>query len=358
MYIKKMSLFTKTKEEEEAEKKNQKICIVSIQSGQPYDTSEQPNTHTCYYVNINFQQMKELYKVIKNDTESENQIFKNIVHHIKDRDTIVFFDFKCCSDCQAGATFLDEDKTLTVFKMINTLTRKHCNIVVGDHSMASLFNHWDRHKMDFKSPIKIHDETTSGPFRMTGKKEDFMASDYPVLKNLGDLSADNKIQIQFENMGGTKVFSINRDVKVDVKVISKGIPLSGRSHDQKENPVHCEFNYRKGKIIVSQTHWCNLTNVNSNVDVHKIRREFSTQYGEDCANQFEVEYTSAVRSGNKERVNRVVSESVRQICSATPATFIIQKKPTPKQEENKLKLGGYDNNLGGYDNNIDDNKYV
>lgn len=309
----------------EEEKKVQKICVVSISEGSPYDSSELPNTESCYYVSINFTQMKELYYVLKEEKETNNMIFKNVFNYMKDRDTMVFFDFKCCSECHSGSHFVNTDKTLTVYKMINVLTRKHCNFIVGDHSMGALFNNWNQHRMDFPSPITIEPETTGGRYSMNANKTDFMNSIHPILKNLGDLSSDEKIKIEFENMGGTKIYTVNPETKVEVKVLSKGKPLDGRREGHKEKPVHCEFKYRKGKIIVSATHWCNLTEVNSKVDVNKIRREFTTQYGEECANDFEVEYSEAIKSGDKKRVDRVVSDSVRQICSATPAPFMKKK---------------------------------
>ncbi len=297
------------------EKPKQNICVVSITNSSPYDTSELPNNSNTYYTNINYRQLTELYKILKTDSETDNMLYKNIYNYVNDRKTKVFFDFKCSSDCHSGSDFLDKNTTLTVFKLINTMTRKGCNIVVGDHSMGALFNNWDAYKMDFKSPIIISRETTSGHFSMTGNKEDFINSDHPILKDLGDMSSSETVNIDFQNMGGTKIFSVKPNAKEHVKIISKG-----RSHDNRdlEQPVHCEFKYRNGMIIVSATHWCNLTNVNSQVDVEKVREQYTQRYGEMARQQFEAEYQEAVMSGCKTTVNRVVSDSVKFICSNTP----------------------------------------
>ena len=303
------------KNEENKEPVKQNICVVSITNSNPYDTSELPNNSTTYYTNINYRQLTELYEILKTDSETNNMVYKNICNYVKDRKTKVFFDFKCSSDCHSGSDFVDKNTTLTVFKLINTMTRKGCNIVVGDHSMGALFNNWDAYKMDFKSPIIISRETTSGHFSMTGNKEDFINSDHPILKDLGDMSSSETVNIEFQNMGGTKIFSVKPNAKEHVKIVSKG-----RSHDHRdlEQPVHCEFKYRNGMIIVSATHWCNLTNVNSQVDVEKVREQYTQRYGETARQQFEAEYQEAVMSGCRTTVNRVVSDSVKFICSNTP----------------------------------------
>ncbi len=303
------------------EVKQQNICVVSISSHNPYDTSEITNNANTFYTNINYNQLKELYYIIRQEKETNNMVYKNIINYIKDRNTKVFFDFKCSSDCHAGENFVDKDTTLLIFKLVNVMTRKHCNIVVGDHSMAALFNNWDKHKMDFKSPIRIHTEHTEGQFKMYGDKKDFIESDYPILKNLGTVASDEKIDIEFSNMSGTKIYSINTESKVPVKIISKGKPQQGFRRNRnlelstEEHIVHSEFKYRNGMIIVSATHWCNLTEVNSNVDFNRLRTQYQTQFGEEEAMNFEVEYQNAMRSGSATIQKRVISDSVKYMCS-------------------------------------------
>ncbi len=301
--------------------KAQNICVVSITNSSPYDTSELPNNATTYYTNINYLQLKELYQILKNDSDTNNMVYKSILNYVKDPDTKVFFDFKCSSDCHSGSIFVDDKTTLTVFKLINTMTRKGCNIVVGDHSMGALFVNWDKYRMDMKSPILISNETTSGPFKMTGVKQDFINSDHPILKDLGDMSSSETVDIEFINMSGTKIFSVKPDFVEKVKIISKGKPIGGFIDRVSEQLVHCEFKYRNGMIIVSATHWCNLTNVNSQVDVNKVREQYTQKYGDMARQQFEAEYQEAVTSGCRTTVNRVVSDSVKFMCSnvATPS---------------------------------------
>ncbi len=313
------------KKEQEQELKLDNICVISITNGSPYDTSELSNNANTYYTNINYKQLKDLYYVIRNNKETDNMIYKTIKNYINDGKTKVFFDFKCCSECHNGEKFCDDEITLLVFKLVNVMTRKGCNIVVGDFSMGALFNNWDKYRMDFKSPINIKSETTSGLFNMKGKKSNIIKSDYPILKNLGDMSKDELIDINFSNMSGTKIYEINlnnakivesfsgeKSEKTEVRLISEGTPNSNRRYSQ---PVHAEFKYRKGIIIISATHWCNLTEVNSEVDIDKLKRQCELQYGMEEGLILEQRIQCAIFSGKKEDVKRVVSDSVKYMCS-------------------------------------------
>jgi hypothetical protein len=200
--------------------------------------------------------------------------------------------------------------------------------------MAALFNNWDNYRMDMKSPIKIVSDT-SGPYKMNGKKEDFLNSIHPILKNLGDMSSDDNLNIEFSNMSGTKVYEILTEFKDKVKVISTGHPLSRIRGD--EQIVHSEFKYRNGLIIVSATHWCNLTEVNSKVDIDKLKMQYSRQYGEEACEEFDNEYQKAVQSGCQRTVNRVVSDSVKYVCSAvpTPGTYQMKKNNNNNKNNNE-----------------------
>ncbi len=305
------------------------ICVISITNSHPYDISEMKNNATTFYTSINYTQLKELYNVIRYNTTNNNVTYDIIKKYITEKSAKVFFDFKCSGDCHSGTKFVDNDTTLLVFKVVNTMSRLGCNIVVGDHSMAALFNNWDNYRMDCKSPITISIETTDGLYKMNGCKSDFVASDYPILKNLGKMSAQDNVEIEFENMNGTKIYKINEDseMKDKVKIISKGYSIQRRSRireikkeentkeDKDKQIVHSEFPYRNGKIIISATHWCNLTEVNSDVNIDEVRKQYTAQFGaEECMN-FEVQYCAALSSNNKEEAKRVVSNSVKYMCS-------------------------------------------
>ena len=292
------------------EVKADQICVISIVSGNPYDSSKMENNANTFYTQVNYKQLRELCGVIRNKRTTENITYQTIKRYIEEKNAKVFFDIKCSSDCHSGSNFGDDEMTLSIFKMVNTMTRLGCNIVVGDHSMASLFNNWDKYRMDFLSPIEVMTETTSGHYKMSGNKSDFQSSDYPILKNLGDMSADEKIEIEFENMSGTKIYKISEGTTVPVKIISKG----GKGIEHNEI-VHSEFAYRNGKIIISATHWCNLTNMKSEVNVEEMTRQYETQFDIEETKQMRVLYSCAITSGDTEAAKRVVSDSVKYMCS-------------------------------------------
>jgi hypothetical protein len=194
----------------EEEVEQEQICIISITNHGPYDTSELKNNAYTFYTNINYVQLKELYGVIRYNKETKNNTYNTIKKYITEKSAKVFFDFKCSGDCHNGVKFVDNDTTLLVFKVVNSMTRLGCNIVVGDHSMASLFNNWNSYRMDFPSPITVSMETTDGAYKMYGLKNDFINSDYPILKNLGVMSANDKVEIDFSNMIGTKIYKMKK----------------------------------------------------------------------------------------------------------------------------------------------------
>lgn len=294
----------------------EQICVISITNRHPYDISEFKNNAYTFYTNINYKQLEELYHVIRHNKETKNNTYNIIKKYITEKSAKVFFDFKCSSDCHSGEKFIDNDTTLLVFKVVNSMTRMGCNIVVGDHSMASLFNNWNNYRMDFPSPITVSRETTEGPYKMYGAKNDFVNSDYPILKNLGTMSATDRVEIDFSNMSGTKIYQVNESKNgiVNVQIISKGYSLRRNMNDP-EQIVHSEFVYRKGKIIISATHWCNLTEVNSDVNIDEVRKQYTAQFGAEESAEFEVEYRAALSKGNKEEVKKVVSKSVKYMCS-------------------------------------------
>lgn len=315
-----MSDFVKKEEDKKMDEKveQEQICIISITNSNPYDTSELKNNAYTFYTNINYHQLKELYDLIRHNKETKNNTYNMIKKYITEKSAKVFFDFKCSGDCHNGDKFIDNDTTLLVFKVVNSMSRLGCNIVVGDHSMASLFNNWNSYRMDFPSPITVSMETTDGAYKMYGAKNDFVNSDYPILKNLGVMSANDKVEIDFSNMIGTKVYKVNdsKNSPVNLQIISKGytIKRSNEANSQ-EQIVHSEFVYRKGKIIISATHWCNLTEVQSDVNMNEVRKQYTAQFGAEESAGFEVEYTATLSTGNRAEMKRFISDSVKYVCS-------------------------------------------
>lgn len=300
----KMADFLKTEEEEQ-------VCVVSVSNGHAYDHSRLENNAHTYYTEINYEQLKDLYEVIRNKKETKSIAFQTIKRHIEEKSAKVFFDIKCSSECHSGSMFVDNATTLSIFKMVNTMTRLGCNIVVGDHSMGSLFNNWDKHRMDFPSPIEVCIETTQGGYKMKGKKSDFESSCYPILKNLGKMSAEENVEIEFENMSGTKIYKIKEGNEIPVRILSNG----GKIGEEMNEIVHSEFDYRNGKIIISATHWCNLTEVNTEVNMLELSRQCTVKYGAGESARLMCEYNSAVETADPEEVKRVISEQVRYMCS-------------------------------------------
>lgn len=311
------------------------LLVVGVSGGSPYDTSEFANTSKNFlYKKLNYNNIPELYKLMKipgydkKCGEAKYNNYKDIIRYFSTPNSKIFFDFKCSSECNSGSHFCCKETTLIIQKFIKFILKKGVNVVVGDHSMGALFNNWSVEHLG-PCPIKVTG-TTMGAFRMWGNKDDFLKSVHPTLNQLGDLSNSELVQVDFTNMSGTLVFSINDECKDIVKVISYGYKINENEIHKKnfkqdnqaridftkdKIPVHCEFKLFNGYIIVSSTHWCNLTEVNSDIDENKLKSQYIETFGTNEIDEFEREIAVAKSSGQKEVVQQVYSVRIKEICS-------------------------------------------
>jgi hypothetical protein len=356
-------------------------CVIGITTHGPYDTSKFVNNSTTYYTRITYLELFKLYDLINftsdkskitkpetTETETtkpettESDITKStesdttkstesdvsvnvkllyIANCFKDSQVKMIFRFLCSSDCANGNTFIDQETTSKVYEFVRLVTKNNCIVEVSDHSMGSFFNNWNPETMGIPNPIEILPITHSGSFKMYGNKNDFINSTHPTLKQIGDLSSVEQVEITFNNMGGTKVYKI---IGSNVKVISKGIQIKdlvgfrfeygfenifkfGQKEQEKsydlyeEVPVHCEFDYQNGKIVVSATHWCNLNSVENPIDLPTLRRYCTNSLGEEATQDLETSLSSAL---NENEYKRIISTTVRQISCGTNS-FLTKK---------------------------------
>ena len=305
-------------------------CICGITSDLPYDTSVFINNSTTFYTNFNYLKLDYLLKIISSD-ESINKLditdptILSLCLYFKDPTVQIIFRFLCSPDCHNGTLFVNTNITDIVFNFVKYV----CSIrpvifEFSDHSMGSFFTNWKNDFMEMESPIEILRLTTSGGFKISGTRENFISSVHPTLKQIGDLSSDENVEITFNNMGGTKIFKIH-ETATNVKVISSGHELYSSTkkidtlHPELEipilYPVHCEFDYKLGKIVVSATHWCNLDNVNNEIDLPKLRRYCTEAFGQETTQELD-NMLSSINEPNE--LKRVISSAVRQISSGQP----------------------------------------
>lgn len=336
-----------------SEKKEITKCVIGITNSSPYDISEFVNNLTTFYTKISYTKLNELYLMInelnvkekkeKKEENEENEENKEInkttntininllhvINSLKDSETQVIFRFLCSSDCLNGLKFIDDETTQLVYKFVNQVSGfKNVIIEISDHSMGAFFNCWDNSIMSKPSPIQISNLTHEGNFKMYGLKQDFINCVHPTLKQIGEMSADDNIEIKFNNMNGTKVFKI---IDSNVRLISKGVQIKeDNSHldfikklstdnEQlyEEVPVHCEFDYNNARIIVSATHWCNLESVENNVDLVTLRRYCTDTYGEIASQNLDFQLSLAT---DEKTYKHIISTVVREISSGTPMT--------------------------------------
>lgn len=350
-------------------------CVVGITSSNPYDRYVFVNNSTTFYAKITYSELIILYDLIdlatkktntttydEKESETSTSINMNMLHIIncfKDPSVKIIFRFLCSQDCHDGLKFIDNQTTYKIYDFVKLVTRRNCVIIeVSDHSMGSFFNNWNNEYMGKINPIKILPITHSGSFKMYGGKNDFINSTHPTLKQIGNLSSDEQVEITFNNMGGTKVYKI---LDPNVKLISKGIQIKekfkfdlGKTIEIKslkplnlmeqlepfeslevydEVPVHCEFDYQEGKIVISATHWCNLDSVESPVDLPTLRRYCTNSLGIDAT--VDLENTLSLAK-NECEYKRIISDTVREISCG------ITSRPIKKYKQNSNENDEFD----------------
>lgn len=302
-------------------------CVVGISSNHPYDTSKFVNNDTTFYRQISYSQLAELLKGICdiNTSTSPTSINQNIIfitECYKQYKIKMIFRFLCSPDCVDGNQFIDTITNNLVYEFVNVVCEHpECLIEFSDHSLGSFVENWNIDLMGGLScPIGIKPYRHSGKFTMKGKKSDFVNSTHPTLKQIGDMAGEEDVVITFINMGGTKVYEIlNKNI---VKLISTGNQLEYdfmSIHIPNNNreiystvPVHTEFNYKKGIIVLSSTHWCNLDSVETSIDISTLRRYCTDSLGIKETEKLDKMLSSAK---NEDEIKRAVSGIVRGISS-------------------------------------------
>jgi hypothetical protein len=285
---------------------HQKRCIIKITNNTPFDKSDFLNNDNTFSACINYNQLLTLYNCLCSLDESEqtqttSMSILYIIECYKNLDIFLMFRLLCSSDCYSGDQFINTKYTELVFNFIKLVSNRSNTVIeVSDHSAGSLFNNWTIENMDIESPIQVLPQTNGGTFKMSGLKADFVSSKHPTLIQIGNMSSEDNIEITFENMGGTLMFKLPdmQNTQTNVRIISSGYPVQSQrqigrlmtrvSEEDNNNqlyeslPVHFEFDYNLITIVCSATHWCNLENVETKIDIPTLRRYYTETYGEEA----------------------------------------------------------------------------
>jgi len=215
------------------------------------------------------------------------------------------FRFLCSSQCE-NTQFRNN---INVFKLIRHLLGYQVLMEFSDFSLRSLISDWNNQIPDIVCPWKLLPKTTSGSFTMTGLKSDFINAEHPTLRTMGQLS-ENDIRIEFHNAGGTILYDINELSPNVPKVISRGHIAS---ITETQYLVHTSVKIRESTIIAMNSHWCNLSSVESSVDRSVLRDFILRTEGEESAMEFD--NSMDLCSGDAPALKREISESVRRMVS-------------------------------------------
>jgi len=226
---------------------------------------------------------------------------------------LTLFRFLCSEQCCSNK-FKNQDN---VFKLIKELLKHRVLLEFSDFSLGALIAQWNKYLPEMICPWKLLPITTSGEFTMSGLKTDFESSIHPTLQTIAQLS-DTDIEIKFNNAGGTILYEINEESPIVPTIISQG--FIGRVNETKYL-VHSSTKIGESTFITLNSHWCNLTSVESNVNTAVLRDYILRTEGENSAMEFDNSMEENI--GNPVALKRDISESVRRMVSGQT-----QKKKT------------------------------
>jgi hypothetical protein len=351
-----------------------KEITVGIADSIPYDTSTFLETETSKYIEISYSDIE--YLTIALNTNDATKLTNSNLLYIyecinllngKSPDLKIMFRFLCSADCYNGSFIKSHTLTNTIHNFINNVTLKGCDIELSDHSLAAICNTWNKENYGLECPFIISGLTTSGNYIMKALKNDLINSEHQILKIVGELSDSDIINITFNNMGGTKIYSLNTKSSIPVTILSKGkennnnrlkqskqskqseqgesmfdifdtnidyIPKSELDivhHGNKQyqvhelddstlSLVHTKFKLNNGTIYCSATHWCNLLQVETDVNISTLRSMTEMYCGENALNDLDI----ILSTGDETTLKREMSNYIREISSGGSENY--QKK--------------------------------
>jgi len=373
-----------------------KEITIGITDNIPYDTSTFFESDTAKYIRMSYSDIQYLNTAI-NTADATKLTNSNLLYiyecinllNGQSPDLKIMFRFLCSLDCCNGTFIKSHVLTDTIHNFINNVTLKGCNIELSDHSLAAICNTWNKEDYGLECPFIISSETTSGNYIMKALKVDLINSGHQILKIVGELSESDIINITFNNMGGTKIYSLNTKSFIPVTILSKGKENNNRllrqpignfivkegkegkegkgvsifdiddtntndiskseldivHHGKQQSDIHISkpvsklvdelddstlslvhtmFKLNNGTIYCSATHWCNLLQVESDVNISILRTMTEMYCGEKALNDLDI----ILLSDDENTLKRGMSNYIREISSGGSENY--QKKQRNK----------------------------
>jgi len=203
-------------------------------------------------------------------------------------------------------------------------------VIFGDFSLKALIKDWD-HSLLGPLPFEQVGET-SGTVRLRFHREHLIECPSSQLQCVGQLCGDNFAGVHA--LGGTIQFTVKQDQAATDAYQLQILTVAEASADYRGPTVtvgqytgtagHVLLRYRKGgMLLVSATHWMELTNVNA--DEAQVALVLLQQQGQFSADKF------------REELANCQTAEERTACSNRSAVALVQCSPASAPLKSKSK---------------------
>jgi hypothetical protein len=206
-------------------------------------------------------------------------------------------------------------------------------VIFGDFSLKALIHDWDHALL---GPLPFEEVgTVSGSVRLRFQREHLMECPSAQLQCVGELCSDNFAGVHA--LGGTIQFVVKHDrpasdmYQLQILTVAEAPPgYQGATVEVgKYNGTagHVLLKYRSGgMMLVSATHWMELTNVNANeADVAQVLLQ---RQGEFAAAQFQEELNSCRTAADRKACSASRAVALVQLTSPSPSSIACKKNPS------------------------------
>ena len=233
----------------------------------------------------------------------------------------------------AAALNRHDDTRSHIMQIVAHALGRGSMVIFGDFSLKALIHDWDHALL---GPLPFEEVgTVSGSVRLRFQREHLMECPSAQLQCVGELCSDNFAGVHA--LGGTIQFVVKHDrpasdmYQLQILTVAEAPPgYQGATVEVgKYNGTagHVLLKYRSGgMMLVSATHWMELTNVNANeADVAQVLLQ---RQGEFAAAQFQEELNSCRTAADRKACSASRAAALVQLTSPSPSSIACKKNPS------------------------------
>jgi hypothetical protein len=309
--------------------------IVTIYSGSSYDDlytlhpQISPDASRCIAVyRTNYASLPEILRALEQRGDCDNAVLRSLVADIisvsSESPGGVVFNFECCSDAGSHGFTRRQccDLRGSIMQTVKQALDRGFMVIFGDFSLKALIKDWDQSLLG-PLPFKQVGEV-SGTVRLHFNREDLIECPSSQLQCVGQLCGDNFAGVHA--VGGTIQFTVKHKwVATDVYQLQiltvAEAPADYRGPRVKVGKYtgtagHVLLRYQSGgMLLVSATHWIELTNVNADESV--VAHVLMERQGKFASERFKKELESCQ---NAEERTAFCSRSAVALVQCSPAS--------------------------------------